>query len=162
MDASGQARTTAQFTQSIAVGGLFVAFDPRSPNQTTPPSTSQSQLRPSQFSPPTPTRNHSNRSTIATWPSAIYSISLSTAATSSRSPRLVSCAARWTSGVSLPMSLLAMSTDVQDRDLPGRKRSHGDFLGQESCGSVAFRDSEHIQADLSLSDSKWQVYPLSK
>ena len=52
------------------------------------------------------------------------------------------------------MSLLAMSTDVQDRDLPGRKRSHGDFLSQESCGSAAFRDSEHIQADLSLSDSK--------
>jgi len=46
-----------------------------------------------------------------------------------------------TSGVSRPMSLLATSTDVQDRDLPGRKRSHGDFLGQEPCGSAVFRDS---------------------
>jgi hypothetical protein len=55
------------------------------------------------------------------------------------------------------MSLLAMSTDVQDRDLAGRKRSHGDFLNQESCGAAAFRDSEHIQADHSLSDSKWDL-----
>lgn len=52
------------------------------------------------------------------------------------------------------MSVLAMSTDVQERDLAGRKRSHGDFLNQESCGAAAFGDSEHIQTDLSLSDSK--------
>ncbi|KAJ4306440.1 hypothetical protein N0V88_001241 [Collariella sp. IMI 366227] len=35
-----------------------------------------------------------------------------------------------------------MSPDVQDRDLAGRKRSHEDFLKQETCGS----------AELSLSD----------
>ena len=52
------------------------------------------------------------------------------------------------------MSLLAMSTDVQDRELAGRKRSHGDFLNQESCGTAAFRDSEQFQTDHSLSDSK--------
>ena len=55
------------------------------------------------------------------------------------------------------MSLLAMSTDVQDRDLAGRKRSHGDFLNPESCGAVVFRDSEHIQTDHSLSNSKWDL-----
>ncbi|KAK4157606.1 chromatin assembly factor 1 subunit A-domain-containing protein [Chaetomidium leptoderma] len=50
-----------------------------------------------------------------------------------------------------------MSPDVQDRDLASRKRSHGDFLNQESCGAVVFRDSEHIQDDHSLSDKENDV-----
>jgi chromatin assembly factor 1 subunit A len=58
------------------------------------------------------------------------------------------------------MSLLAMSTDLNDRDLAGRKRSHGDFLNQESCGAAAFRDTKTIQTDLSLSDSKSPRLPL--
>ncbi|KAK3902918.1 chromatin assembly factor 1 subunit rlf2 [Staphylotrichum tortipilum] len=50
-----------------------------------------------------------------------------------------------------------MSTDLNDRDLAGRKRSHGDFLNQESCGATSFRDSKPIQTDLSLSDKENDV-----
>ncbi|KAK4122285.1 hypothetical protein N657DRAFT_621580 [Parathielavia appendiculata] len=55
------------------------------------------------------------------------------------------------------MSLLAMSTDVQDRDLAGRKRSHGDFLDQERGGAVAFSNPDHIHTDHSLSDKENDV-----
>jgi hypothetical protein len=57
------------------------------------------------------------------------------------------------------MSLLAMSTDLQDRDLTGRKRSHTDFLNQEACGSVAFGESARIKEEESLSDSEYQLSP---
>ncbi|EAQ90541.1 hypothetical protein CHGG_02476 [Chaetomium globosum CBS 148.51] len=50
-----------------------------------------------------------------------------------------------------------MSTEAQDRELAGRKRSHGDFLNPESCGPAAFRDSDHLQADHSLSDKENDV-----
>ncbi|KAH6626257.1 chromatin assembly factor 1 subunit A-domain-containing protein [Chaetomium sp. MPI-SDFR-AT-0129] len=52
------------------------------------------------------------------------------------------------------MSSLAMSPEVQDRDLAGRKRSHGDFLNQDSCGAPSFRESEHTQTGDSLSDKE--------
>ncbi|KAL2197457.1 chromatin assembly factor 1 subunit A-domain-containing protein [Corynascus similis CBS 632.67] len=50
-----------------------------------------------------------------------------------------------------------MSTDVQDRDLAGRKRSHGDFLDQETCG-IAFKESEHRQTGDSMSDKENDVH----
>ncbi|KAL2179075.1 chromatin assembly factor 1 subunit A-domain-containing protein [Thermothelomyces heterothallicus CBS 202.75] len=49
-----------------------------------------------------------------------------------------------------------MATDVQDRDVAGRKRSHDDFLTQDSCGA-AFRESEDCKADHSLSDKENNV-----
>ncbi|KAK4103995.1 hypothetical protein N658DRAFT_443705 [Parathielavia hyrcaniae] len=55
------------------------------------------------------------------------------------------------------MSLLAMSTDLHDRDLAGRKRSHGDFLDQEACGAAAFSNTDHIRTDHSLSDKENDV-----
>ncbi|KAK4239676.1 chromatin assembly factor 1 subunit A-domain-containing protein [Achaetomium macrosporum] len=55
-----------------------------------------------------------------------------------------------------------MSTDIQDRDLTGRKRSHRDFLNQEACGSVAFGEPGRIEEDTSLSDKENDVHCSSR
>ncbi|KAL2157589.1 hypothetical protein VTH06DRAFT_5967 [Thermothelomyces fergusii] len=49
-----------------------------------------------------------------------------------------------------------MATDVQDRDAASRKRSHDDFLIQDSCGA-ALGGSEDCEADRSLSDKENSV-----
>ena len=54
------------------------------------------------------------------------------------------------------MTSIAMSTDIQERDSVGRKRSHLEFLNAEACGISTFHNSEHVKTELSLSDSKYQ------